>query len=375
MRVTVVRALPGIGDWLCAVPALAHLKHLDPSARVNLIGLKSTAALVERYPELVDEFVAFPGFPGVPEASVAPARLQQLLTERYGLDDVCLQMHGSGVVTNEFCLMLGARQTVLTSTAVSETLICPGMSLVPYAELHETDRLMAVVCEAMSARPTRAELPWFPTTLADRDRARQVLARVAAPRRYAVLHPGASRDDSRWPAEKFAEVASELVDRGLWVVLTGSQAEQDLAEQVCRAAGPGVCSVAGRLDLGGTAAVIENADLVVSNDTGIAHLSAAVGTPLVVVYVATDPKRWAPRGPAAIEQVVRTSLLSDADDAFPAAPLVEPSVADVLGAVDRLGTQPVVPRDASALAVRLELPLERVASAAASAALAVGSGA
>lgn len=377
MRVTVVRALPGIGDWLCAVPALAHIKHLDPEARVTLIGLESTAPLVERYGELVDEFVPFPGFPGIPEAPQSPDVLVRFLQDRCGRDDVCLQLHGSGVVTNEFCLMLGCRQTVLTSVAVDAPADFPGLSLVPYIGLHETDRLMSVVCRAFDGALVRAELPWFPTTQADREHARELLSRVASAGPYAVLHPGASREESRWPAEKFSAIASEFVDRGLWVVLTGSRGEQGLAEEICREAGPGVCSVAGKLDLGETAAVIENARFVVSNDTGVAHLAAALGVPLAVVYLATDPVRWAPRGPAAVEQVVRTSrpiAEAEAAEAPAAALLAEPSVEDVLGAVDRLGVIPAVPPDAYALA--LELPFERVLQAATAAPIAIaGSGA
>ena len=57
-----------------------------------------------------------------------------------------------------------------------------------------------------------------------------------------------------------------------------------------------VLDLVGRSSLGTTAAVVRRAALVVTNDTGMSHLAAAVGTPSVVVFSVTDPRRWKPPG-------------------------------------------------------------------------------
>ena len=103
-NIAVVRALGGIGDVLCVVPALKRLRGAAPEARITYIGLPQIEGVVARYPALVDRFLAFPGFPGVPEYPYDPARLIAWLDARRGEEpyDLAIQMHGSGSVTNVF---------------------------------------------------------------------------------------------------------------------------------------------------------------------------------------------------------------------------------------------------------------------------------
>jgi ADP-heptose:LPS heptosyltransferase len=111
---------------------------------------------------------------------------------------------------------------------------------------------------------------------------------------YACVHPGARSATRRWPVERFAEVADGLSEHGLRVVLTGSGEEQELTRAVSdRMKAPAV-DLAGELDLGGMAAIIADARLLVSNDTGVSHLASALGVPSVIVFSASDPARWAP---------------------------------------------------------------------------------
>ena len=85
----------------------------------------------------------------------------------------------------------------------------------------------------------------------------------------------------RWPPERFAAVARELRRRGHPVVVTGSAAERPLAQRVAAAAGlPPEAVLAGRTPLRELCALVAGAHLVVSADTGIAHLATAYGTPL-----------------------------------------------------------------------------------------------
>jgi ADP-heptose:LPS heptosyltransferase len=113
--------------------------------------------------------------------------------------------------------------------------------------------------------------------------------------RYAVLHPGSQLPSRRWPAERFAEVGDALArEEGLHVVLTGTAAEEPLVKRVQSAMREPAIDLSGRTTLGGLAAVVARARLVVCNDTGISHVAAAMRTPSVVVASGSDPKRWAP---------------------------------------------------------------------------------
>jgi hypothetical protein len=116
-----------------------------------------------------------------------------------------------------------------------------------------------------------------------------------------VVHPGASSPARRWPPERFAAVVRALVETGRTCLVTGSEAERPLTaavvEPLARARRAGVASVidaGGRHDLAGLVRAIRRAPLLISGDTGPAHLATALGTPSVVLFGPTSPARWGP---------------------------------------------------------------------------------
>jgi ADP-heptose:LPS heptosyltransferase len=86
-----------------------------------------------------------------------------------------------------------------------------------------------------------------------------------------------------------------LAAAGHSVVVTGSVAERPRCLAVARSAGLGRDSVvAGELDLAGLAALVAGARLLVSGDTGVAHLASGYATPSVILFGPTSPARWGP---------------------------------------------------------------------------------
>jgi heptosyltransferase III len=97
---------------------------------------------------------------------------------------------------------------------------------------------------------------------------------------FAVIHPFASSPRKRWPVAKFQEVARQLKMPVRWC----AGPEEKLDEAV-------------RIDnLYELACWLSTARVYIGNDSGISHLAAAVGTPVVVLFGPTDPAVWAPRG-------------------------------------------------------------------------------
>jgi ADP-heptose:LPS heptosyltransferase len=94
--------------------------------------------------------------------------------------------------------------------------------------------------------------------------------------------------------ERFAAVADRLADNGYTVVLTGTADEADVVAQVEAAMTAPAVNLAGRTDLWSLGALIECAQLLVSNDTGVSHIAAALRTRSVVVSSGADVARWAP---------------------------------------------------------------------------------
>ena len=112
--------------------------------------------------------------------------------------------------------------------------------------------------------------------------------------RFALLAPGAGWAGKRWPAERFAALATRLRADGLEVVVTGSPDERGLVDDV---AGPSGARTLASGDLTALAALAARARVVVSNDFGAAHLAAAAGAPVVALFSATNPALTGPLGP------------------------------------------------------------------------------
>ncbi|MFV1959677.1 MAG: glycosyltransferase family 9 protein, partial [Planctomycetota bacterium] len=118
-------------------------------------------------------------------------------------------------------------------------------------------------------------------------------------RGLVALEPGASYGPAKcWPAERFGALARRLLDRGLDVVTIGTAATRDVEARVAARAGAGLLRAAGRTpDLATLAGVLARADLLVANDTGPMHVAAALGTPVLALFGATDPEVSGPIGP------------------------------------------------------------------------------
>jgi ADP-heptose:LPS heptosyltransferase len=111
----------------------------------------------------------------------------------------------------------------------------------------------------------------------------------------ALVHPGAAFPGRRWPAERFAAVARRLAAAGEDVRITGGPAELELARAVAAGAGLGEEAVlAGRTTTLELAALVAAARVVVSGDTGTAHLATAYRRPSVVLFGPVSPALWGP---------------------------------------------------------------------------------
>ena len=107
-----------------------------------------------------------------------------------------------------------------------------------------------------------------------------------APENIAVIHPFSSNLKKRWPLENFREVAARLDIPVKWCAGPEEDLPKEHAEDAIRMD-----------DLYQLACWISTASVYIGNDSGIAHLAAAVGIPVVAIFLASDPRVWAPRGP------------------------------------------------------------------------------
>jgi ADP-heptose:LPS heptosyltransferase len=290
-RIAVLRALPGVGDLLCAVPALRALRSTFPRAHITFIGLDGRAWFTERFARYVDDHVVLPAWPGLPEVADDVDRAHQFTAAmRRHHFDLALQLHGDGTVTNPLIASLGARR-------------CAGLA---GRHAYRPDPATFVPARDGASEVERTLLPLRAVGVCEDDRHldfpewREDRVEIApfglAPGTYVVLHPGATLASRRWDPRGFAIVGEFFAAAGTTVVLTGLAAERPAATAVMRAMHADAVDLTGRLSLGGAAAMVRRAALVVTNDTGMSHIAAAVATPSVVVFRVTDPHRWKPEG-------------------------------------------------------------------------------
>jgi ADP-heptose:LPS heptosyltransferase len=137
---------------------------------------------------------------------------------------------------------------------------------------------------------------------------------------HVVLHPGAASGSRRWPVDRWGRLAAELWRLGHQVAITGGPAERELCAAVlsaaqssgfdgleagASAAGPPPMQIlAGTLTLSDLADIVSTAALLISGDTGVAHLATAFGTRSVLLFGPTPPERWGP----AIDCLLHTVL-------------------------------------------------------------------
>ncbi|MFC0627519.1 glycosyltransferase family 9 protein [Kribbella deserti] len=111
-------------------------------------------------------------------------------------------------------------------------------------------------------------------------------------RRVVLVHPGAASGSRRWPANRWITVVRALRERDLRVLITGSCAEHDLCREIAEASDAE--DLSGTLDLDDLATLVYSAELLISGDTGVAHLATAYGTRSVTLFGPTPPTWWGP---------------------------------------------------------------------------------
>lgn len=164
---------------------------------------------------------------------------------------------------------------------------------------HESRVYLDVLGDIGVAVPSHVPLPKLDPAPGASDRATRLIGVDQAP--YVVIHPGGASNpgtnmfEKRWPADRYRELARELVGLGLRVVLTGGTGDSEAAD-IVREGVEGMTSLVGQADLQTTAEVIRRASLYVGGDTGMSHIAGAVETPVVAIFGPTNPRRYRPLG-------------------------------------------------------------------------------
>ena len=291
-RVLCVR-LDSLGDVLMCTPALRALR--QSGRELTLLTSPSGAAAAPFIPGLADTIVyAAPWMKHrVSTPEIDAVFLASLAARRFDAAIIFTSFSQSALPAALLCYLAGIPMRLAHCRENPYQLLThwvpdPEPAL---ATRHEVERQLALVAQVgYSCLHTRLAF-----SLRDEDRAGaaallQELGIVPG-QPWLLLHPGASAASRRYPPSHWAALISLLAGRlGYPIVLSGDAHEISLIDHIRTLAGVPAFSLAGRLSLGQLGALIDRASIMVCNNTGPAHIAAALGTPLVDLYALTNPQ-------------------------------------------------------------------------------------
>lgn len=294
-KVLLVR-LRSIGDTVLATPSVFALKRFLPNVKVDILVEDWVAPLLNNHPHLDNVIVLERG------GLMKRARVAREL--RAGNYDVVYNLHG-GTTATFLTRATGARHRV-------------GFKSYQYAQLHNHQAPSPLLLwgqqKTHSVEQQLALLGWTGVPVTDRPRtqlgisteSRAIVQKLLAEsglndRKIALIHPAAAFATKQWATEHFARVAEFLSNRGLAPVATAAPNEQALLEKLCSEASVKITTF--DLSLPEVSALAAHSRLFVGNDSGIAHIAAAVGTPAVVIFGSSNIAHWRPWNSAPAEVV------------------------------------------------------------------------
>ena len=129
--------------------------------------------------------------------------------------------------------------------------------------------------------------------------ARQILTQMGLDQGMLLVgfNPGAAYGPAKcWPVERFVSLGKTLVERSkdCHILVFGTNKEASVAEDICGPLGERGCNLAGRTSLAEAMGLISRLDLLVTNDSGLMHIGAALGIPLVAIFGSTNPVTTGP---------------------------------------------------------------------------------
>jgi heptosyltransferase-2 len=301
----VVRGANWVGDAVMTIPALRQLRRLFPQAHITL----ATRAWARGLFADVDFIDALQ----VHEASGLRSVVKQVRQWRQENFDLAVLLPNS----LETALVASLARVPLRigyATAGRQSLLTHPLEVPEWrASKHEVYYYLKIVAELeWLTRHEQSFLDTQPDGSLEVSVGRQAAARDSlrrhgvanAGRALVALCPGSVNSRAkRWPAERYAALADRLIELGVEVLLIGSARETEVSLDVSRQMRNKATVLTGQTDLAELVGILSLVDLLVTNDTGPAHVAAALGRPTLVIFGPTNPITTRPFSPFA--EIVR----------------------------------------------------------------------
>lgn len=190
-------------------------------------------------------------------------------------------------------LMAGAGERFGYATDMRSIILTGSIDGRMYKEGHLSDAYAKLAFHAAGKRAGKKYMP----SVTPPAGWREIVQKFEIPGRYAVLCAGAKYGSAKmWPGERYSQLAQSLASReGLAIVKIGTPAEREYLDSIAVVPGRAF-NIAGECGTRELIAVLKGAEVVIGNDSGPVHISAALGTPTVSIFGSTSPEWTAPKG-------------------------------------------------------------------------------
>ncbi|WP_194720963.1 lipopolysaccharide heptosyltransferase II [Noviherbaspirillum malthae] len=293
-RILCIR-LDYMGDVLMSTPAIRALKQSHPGSSITLLTSASGAAAARHVPE-IDEVIEYAA-PWMKSSAVhSPAddmnMIARLSQGGYDAAVIFTVYSQNPLPAAMMCYLAGIPLRLAHCRENPYQMLSHWVRDPEPDEIvrHEVRRQLDLVASVGATADD--ERMSFSVPPQDMEAARNLLGAigVGSERPWIVMHPGATAQSRRYPPAHWKAAAQRLAERlDCPLLFTGGRDEAGLIDDI-RDGLPQAFSLAGKLSLGELAGVISLAPLLISNNTGPAHLAAAVGTPVVDLYALTNPQ-------------------------------------------------------------------------------------
>jgi lipopolysaccharide heptosyltransferase II len=287
--------LDSLGDVLMTTPALRALRDSLPDSHLTLLTSPAGAAVAAHVPE-IDDAIVFraPWMKATGETRTSDLATMRLLAG-LGFDAaVIFTVYTQNPLPAAYLCYLAGIPLRLAHCRENPYQLLTDWAADPEPQRvvrHEVRRQLDLVA-TVGARTDNERLSFaVPLSAVAAVQARLDGLKLDRSRPLVVVHPGASAASRRYPPEQFARAIDLLVTQtGCEAVFTGDAVERPLVGFIRQRMQQPARNLAGELGLAELAALIGEADLLVSNNTGPAHVAAALGTPVVDLYALTNPQ-------------------------------------------------------------------------------------
>jgi len=266
-----------IGDFIVTLPALNALRRRWPDAHVEIVGYPRIAGLAEAA-GIADRVVSLDSADVARFFSLCPELSEEQRDYVCSFDLVISYLFDPDGTVKRNLLAAGARQVIYGSPRVE------GMHAIEY--------LMRPL-EELALYPEGGEQPRLDLAAAHRTKGRDRAG--AFGESVIAVHPGSGSPDKNWPLDGFVELARKIgTSTSHTPVFILGEADAAIAASLRETGNPpGVLTGCTLLELAQTLSACRG---YVGNDSGVTHIAAAVGIPVVALFGPSDPDTWGPRG-------------------------------------------------------------------------------